>query len=762
MLSWSKPADADFAGVLILRREGARVDAVPTARESYAIGTNIGGATVIASTALDTWTDVTRTSAAHDYAFFAFDRENNYSAIARTPFVTAETLTWCPNEQGGFALTSEDAGAAVLEVDAVDFPSPAAPLNTVTPISVSALFPRSQRLTVRARAENEHGRSVGLARDFWVSPRTLALLPMLDVGAPASAAVAFSADGWDAFEAELDGDPGAGAPAFTGPTITATAPPVHVPVAAIGEYRVRVRPKRAGCADGDWTESTDFHAGRAFYVSPLGDDAVNSGLDAAHPVRTIGKAIQKATTPVTAPGTRVYVAAGSYPEQVTMKPGVSLQGGFDVAFSAADPSVNVTLVNPVPSVSAYGMSYAILADDLTIDNATVLEGFTVAPSGGTTDPHSAIWVHGARPLVRDNVVIAGASPLQSAGIGAGAGSGAIIEHNVVDGGDGPNSRFGIWIVSNGDVTVRDNTVTATRGIFVDFAHGAVTRNTVHYAGDNQDTDDREGIYLRPDGPMSCTGNTITPLAPTTLSTYGITVNSMLGGLRIEGNRIRSAASDLRSAVRVLQGNGVVIANNLLHGGDAPNPNPIYCGDGSAIITNNTIFVGLAGAGVRASNNCVVTVTNNLFFGDGQWWGMQREVAPASFHANAFLNEGAGNYPTIIVADPPPAHETPRTLDQSLARLCADGVPAEGNVEVNATRAQVFADDDWHLLAAAPSVLRLGGRDASLATCGGSASGTYPACVTASGPSGSCGSVTRAFDSSVPRTVPFSIGARERD
>src|SRR5687768_6148320 len=58
------------------------------------------------------------------------------------------------------------------------------------------------------------------------------------------------------------------------------------------------------------------------YVSPAGNDAADGSKNS--PLRTIGMALSKATAPM-----EIYVAAGVYPSgTVTLKPGVSISGGY--------------------------------------------------------------------------------------------------------------------------------------------------------------------------------------------------------------------------------------------------------------------------------------------------------------------------------------------------------------------------------------------------------------------------------------------------
>jgi hypothetical protein len=263
------------------------------------------------------------------------------------------------------------------------------------------------------------------------------------------------------------------------------------------------------------------------------------------------------------------------------------------------------------------------------------------------------------------------------------------------------------------------------------------------------------------GPLLVRGNTIGPSAPLSANAVAVQVLSAVAGVRVEGNRLSGGTSSYCAALSMLAGTAVVVVDNVLDAGSCGDPEAIYCGDGSLIIANNTLFAGNSGRGVRQTNSCRATAVNNLFYGDGVWHGFQaRDLDPISFQANAFLNEGPSTHADYIVSAHYPNNDDPATFAQSMTRLCAAGIPTDGNVEILATRDQIFADADRRLRLGAPG--STGGRDASMSICGGSATGVYPSCVTApTSATGTCGAVTTDFDGAA-RTVPFSIGAFEQD
>src|SRR5206468_2553006 len=116
----------------------------------------------------------------------------------------------------------------------------------------------------------------------------------------------------------------------------------------------------------------------AIYVSPAGDDAAN-GTRAA-PLKTIGAALALAGT---SGKNRVNVAEGTYPENVQLRAGVSLYGGYDAATWTREPATLVTTIGPGPSSSAV----AVQGDNVT---GVTIDGFTIR-SGDATLPRESAY-----------------------------------------------------------------------------------------------------------------------------------------------------------------------------------------------------------------------------------------------------------------------------------------------------------------------------------------------------------------------------------
>src|SRR6266571_2631329 len=105
----------------------------------------------------------------------------------------------------------------------------------------------------------------------------------------------------------------------------------------------------------------------AIYVSPAGDDAAN-GTRAA-PLKTIGAALALAAS---SGKNRVNVAEGIYPENVQLRSGISLYGGYDPTTWTRTPATFITTIGPPPGPSTSGV--AVQGDNVT---GVTIDGFTI-------------------------------------------------------------------------------------------------------------------------------------------------------------------------------------------------------------------------------------------------------------------------------------------------------------------------------------------------------------------------------------------------
>ena len=136
------------------------------------------------------------------------------------------------------------------------------------------------------------------------------------------------------------------------------------------------------CRDGAYNLNGVLEDGCEFLPDPLAihvSAPANGGLDDpscgafTSPCASIGHGIARAQAGAR---NKVLVSSGLYAENVTLVPGISLQGGFNAITWERDPAINVTVIrgqDPVP-----GSPGAVNAIGITGGpGTTVLDGFTI-------------------------------------------------------------------------------------------------------------------------------------------------------------------------------------------------------------------------------------------------------------------------------------------------------------------------------------------------------------------------------------------------
>ena len=116
-------------------------------------------------------------------------------------------------------------------------------------------------------------------------------------------------------------------------------------------------------------DGIDGVVARGIFVSPTGDDMAAGTREA--PMRTIQAAIQRAD------GTRdhVYVAAGVYTEQLSLRPGVSLFGGYSADYQRRDLRGNETAI--FPPLESAGDRFGTVSGFEISGSETIMAGFTI-------------------------------------------------------------------------------------------------------------------------------------------------------------------------------------------------------------------------------------------------------------------------------------------------------------------------------------------------------------------------------------------------
>ena len=470
------------------------------------------------------------------------------------------------------------------------------------------------------------------------------------------------------------------------------------------------------------------------YVSTIGSDS-NPGT-IAQPMLTLGGAIARAAA---IGAETINMAGGEYSINanifIDLNQKLTLNGGFSNDFLTRDfnvyetklidtrsggtPSSNITTVHVGADTSGTGSSTIlngasvvnIKIDGLTINGASgyaialnltednIIEINQSVINGGSSGTETtAIKSTNSSSPAITNSTINGGGGGSSRGI-RNDNSSPTIQNSTINGGSGSLESYGIHN-DNSSPTIQDSTINGGSGGFVSY-----------------------GIYNAFSAPI------------------------------IQNNTINGGSGPIKNwGIYNTSGAAPMIQNNLIFGGGGTTESiGIYnLGNSTAIIRNNTINGGENTGnsyGIRLSINSAPTIENNIIFtsGGGSEYCIYEDFngsLPVSVRNNdlfscpdAFYTDADGFGNLTLISDVNDFNKTTQSA----------GSPSSGNASDDPTFVDIdgaddiintMADNDWHLGPSSTTSVTLGGLDLS-------------------------SSFTTDKDG-VPRTVPWSIGAYEKD
>ncbi len=169
-------------------------------------------------------------------------------------------------------------------------------------------------------------------------------------------------------------------------------------------------------------------AASAIFVSTSGND-LNPGTMAL-PKLTINAGLLRAES-LAAP--RVNVAQGNYPDQVELKNGVSLYGGYDPSTWVRTPFFHNTTIGPAPRDTAI----AIHGDSVS---GVTIDGFTIIAGNAPVSSESAygILLRASVVTINNNLIVVGnGGPGQDGNAGSAGENGVSGSPGIIGNGDGP-------------------------------------------------------------------------------------------------------------------------------------------------------------------------------------------------------------------------------------------------------------------------------------------------------------------------------------
>jgi parallel beta-helix repeat protein len=358
----------------------------------------------------------------------------------------------------------------------------------------------------------------------------------------------------------------------------------------------------------------DFQLG-LIHVSAAGDDA-NDGLTWATAKRTVQAGLNAAQA-----GRQVWVAAGTYVENITLKAGVALYGGFagyETKMYQRDWTANQTILDG-------NQAGCVVTAPSGATQSTRIDGFVIRNGAGAVYPYcGGILCSAASPTIANNT-ITGNSGTDGAGISSEPASIPLIVGNTITGntGGGINCYGGALIINNsitnntgGGVLCYIDPVAAT---LPEIISNKIAAN----GGSGIYCDAQSASYVA--SPL-IVGNTITDNIASSSGGGGICYlgsSTVPGAGTIANNVITGNVSAGTSSI--VAGGGIycyfaspAIAGNTIMGNNAYKGGGIYCYYASPAIASNVIAGNSAsryGGGICSHISYSPTIANNTIVGN---------------------------------------------------------------------------------------------------------------------------------------------------
>ncbi len=234
---------------------------------------------------------------------------------------------------------------------------------------------------------------------------------------------------------------------------------------------------------------------RTVYVSKTGNNA-NNGLTWATAKRTVQAGLNTALS-----GNQVWVAAGTYVENITLKSGVALYGGF--AGNETDLAQRDWVTNK--SILYGSQAGSVVTSPSGATNSARIDGFTIRNGNGTlsgsTRYGGGIYCSSSSPVIANNT-IRGNTAFNGGAIYC-SDSHPIIGNNTIAVNSANSRGGGVYCTSSSspiilDSAISDNTAYDGGGIYCDggsprFGNNTITGNVVSRDGG--------GIYCSSSSPI---------------------------------------------------------------------------------------------------------------------------------------------------------------------------------------------------------------------------------------------------------------------
>jgi len=374
----------------------------------------------------------------------------------------------------------------------------------------------------------------------------------------------------------------------------------------------------------------------------------------------------------------VRVAEGVYLVQydagtfVQVREGVSLYGGYSAGFGTRDPAVYETKIVD-QSTTGGTLTEPNRAVDVPagVTGATVIDGFTIQGGGG--DYAGAVFCSSSSPTVSDNKIIGGAAQTDSFGIYSYDADPHIVNNREINGG----SAVG-WVAI---------------AVYNYAGAAPVIENNYIFGGTGPRT---AGVVSESGTAPVINANTIHGGEGTTQAD-GIQDNG--SAAKIWNNLISGGTGcNFSAGIRCFFTCTAQIYNNTINGGGGTSAQGISLSDGGTPATIPTPFI-----------------RNNIVFTAGGGFCLYEQHTnpgnPQAVDNNALWDNGGTTILYRRAVGGTTDYDTAATVNGlAWADSNNESAPVFVDIDGSDNVLNTLADNDWHLTAACPSEIRIGGLD----------------------------------------------------
>lgn len=345
-------------------------------------------------------------------------------------------------------------------------------------------------------------------------------------------------------------------------------------------------------------------------------------------------------------GGEIWVAAGEYTCNITLRPSTSIYGGFagtETEREQRDWQHNLSIIRGTGDGTVVTVPPGATA-------TTVIDGFTIT-GGLNYSGGGGIFCDRSSPTIRNNVITNNASPIVTSSLGEGGGiccrqGSPVISGNTIEENDGGHGG-GIYC-QGGSPTItgnliRENTADSGGGIYANagtISANTIEGNTASYRGG--------GIYAL-GGVIE--RNTIRSNVSHSQAggVYCASSSSRIAGNLIVNNRVDASQGDEVGGGLLINNASPNMVNNTIVGNVATNGGGIACIYASKPPLSNNI-VAFCSSGIYCATGSVPTTSYNCVFGNTSydWQGVQPGSTTVSKDP-LFADRAHGDYHLTVLS-----------------------------------------------------------------------------------------------------------------